>query len=303
MMRKKGPAGRILLAAIGIAAWVAQPAAAQQSGSAASGGSRRPERPSPARRSPVQQVIASPSPEPAASPSPSPSPEPSGTPAGSYSFTYGLSANDKPRDGGSQAGRAGFAFSVYVTRRLFLEIDNDNLLTQRVPAEPWVTGLGDTTGYLGVDALLEGTRRPAASLLYALKLPTASESKGLGSGEVDHMLLGVLAKTFGRTTVELDAGDYIAGRTGESGFDHFPFAAFVVTQEVSKSGNLHLELGGDFKTSKSDAKLYAFNYYEHKLPRGIRLRAGFRVGITSNSPRFGLYLALKRAGQLGKAKS
>jgi hypothetical protein len=280
-------------------------AVAQRPGSAANGGSVRPER-------------VPPKPAPASTPTPTPTPlgatgkptltrkgecDPEtviGTCPGTYSFGYGFTANAAPRHGGAQTEKAGFAFSVYVTRRISLEIDNDNVLSSvNAPAER-VTGFGDTSLYVGWDALLEAKGRPGISLVYGVKLPTASSRKGLGSGEVDHTLLGLVGKTLDKSYIEFDVGDYIAHESGAGGFDHFPFASAFLNQKLGsgKKYKLHFEVGGDFATSKSNADMYTLDYLETKLSDHFALRTGARFGLTPNVSRAGLYLALKVSGRL-----
>lgn len=280
-------------------------ATAQRSGSAARGGSVRPDRVQTEKPTGSRAGGLSP----AATPSPSPTPgecDPDtvvGTCPGTYSFTYGFNANASPRSGGAQTEKAGFAFAVYLTRRIFLELDNDNVVSSKASPDPRVTGFGDTTLYVGADALLEAKGRPGITVLYGIKAPTASSRKGLGSGEVDHTLLAAFSKTLGRenrTYLEFDIGDYIAGETNSSGFNHFPFAAGIVRRKLDrkKKYTLHFEIGGDFATKNSDADLYNLDYLETKLSDHVSLRTGGRFGLTTNVSRAGLYLALKFSGNL-----
>ena len=226
-----------------------------------------------------------------------------GTCPGTFSLSYGFSANASPRHGGPQTERAGFAFAVYVTRRVFLEIDNDNVVSVKSAPNPRVTGFGDTTFYVGADAVLEGKGRPGITVLYGLKAPTASETKGLGSGEVDHTLLAAFGKTLGsesRSYLEFDIGDYIARDSTTHNFDHFPFAAGIFERKLgaTKKYRWHTEVGGSFATSASNADMYTLNYLQTKLTDHVAIRTGARFGLTPNSPRAGIYLAVKFSGNL-----
>src|SRR6266702_4161445 len=49
--------------------------------------------------------------------------------------------------------KAGVAFAVYFTRRAFFEVDNDNVVSIKPASGDRVTGFGDTTIYVGADAL------------------------------------------------------------------------------------------------------------------------------------------------------
>jgi len=275
---------------------------AQRPGSAANGGRVTPDRVQPEKtKAGVAVATATPAPGEC---------DPDtvkGTCPGTYSFSYGFSANARPRQGGAQTEKAGVAFAVYFTRRAFFEVDNDNVVSIKPASGDRVTGFGDTTIYVGADALLESKSRPALTLLYGIKAPSASATKGIGSGEVDHTLIAAIGKTFrnGRTYFEFDGGDYIAGRANASGFDHFPFASAFLSQKLDHNNRykLHLEVGGDFATSKSNADMYSLNYLETRLSKKddktyVGLRTGARIGLTPNISRAGLYLALKVAGNL-----
>jgi len=271
-------------------------AVAQPGGSASSGGRVTPDRSTPERPAQTPALLGAGECDPATV---------IGTCPGTYSFGYGFTANDRPRHGGPQTLKAGLSFLVYFTRRTFFEIDQDNVVSIKPAIGNRVTGVGDTTLYVGADALLEGKGRPGISVLYGIKLPSASSTKGIGSGEVDHVLIAAIGKTFGRTYLEFDGGDYIAGRSNATGFDHLPFASAFVNHKLGNSGKykLHFEIGGDFATSVSNADMYSLNYLETRLSGKdartvVAFRAGAKFGLTPNVSRAGLYLSLKVGGNL-----
>ena len=77
-------------------------------------------------------------------------------------------------------------------------------------------GLGDTQ--FGVKVSLvderEGSRRPAAAVVFYVEAPTGSTRKQLGSGLVDYWLYGVLQKSLTkRTTGRLNGGVLFAGNS------------------------------------------------------------------------------------------
>lgn len=262
-----------------------------------------PDRVRPEKTIPRIGPLALPSPSPSASPEGCDPDTVVGTCPGTLTFTYGFTANASPRHGGAQSKKLGLAFAVYVTRRLFVEVDNDNMVSTKTARAPRVTGFGDTTVYAGYDALLEGPGRPSITLIYGIKASTASSAKGLGSGEMDHTILSAIGKTFGfqnRSYAEFDVGDYIAGRSSANGFDHFPFAAGIFERKLDdkKRYKLHMEVGGDFATSESNAGMYSLNYLQTTLSPNLAIRTGVRIGLTPNVSRAGLYVALKFSGRI-----
>ena len=299
------------------------PALAQRAGgggTSARGGSSRIERSQPAK------TAASPSP----SPSPTPNPailslpttlksnkkqecdpaEVKGTCPGTYTFIYGFTGNRHPRGGGASSLGAGFAFITYFTKRLFLEVDNDNVTSVKDFQTKRQSGFGDTTLYLGADIFLESKRRPLITVQYGVKIPTASAAKGLGTGKIDHKITGAFSKNFGgeiadgikREYFEFDVGNLFAGRANSGKFDNLPFAAAIFKHKLNERNTFHFELGGNFRTGTYAGDAYNLDYLETKLTKCaddcVSLRVGGRFGITSNSPQAGLYLALKFEGNL-----
>ena len=247
---------------------------------------------------------------------PTPTPDPSPTPPfcdpdkagpcpGTYSFAYAFNAKARPRQsaGTNETETAGFSFFVYATRRIFFEIDNDNVVSQKGQNTDRVTGVGDTTLIAGGDLLRENESQPSLSVLYGIKLPTASQTKGLGSGEIDHLLLGSIYKTFGldsRYTLGLDTGVYFAGKGNGNGFYKIPIATGSFERVLDCPGKytLHAEIGGNFRTEDVKAEIYNLNYLKIKLSDKVQWRLGGRVGLTPNSPRIGFYTAVRFSGNL-----
>jgi hypothetical protein len=289
------PGWRVVLF-VAVLGGAAASAAAQPSDRAASGGSIRPERvlPRPGRAGPRVGGL----PAPAGAPALCDPDTVVGTCPGTYTFNYGFTAAATPRDGGAETEKAGFAALIYVTRRVFIEVDNDNVISSRPDDADRETGFGDTTVYAGVDAFLEGQGRPGVSFLYGLKIPTASSDKGLGTGMVDHTLLVAVMKTFGRSQVELDVGDYMAGRQDAGGLDHFPFVTGLLFQTLGSDDRykLRLEVGGDLPTGHSDAAFYSLAQLQVGVTKHLSFRVGGRFGLTSNVSRAGLYVGIKVAG-------
>jgi hypothetical protein len=253
-----------------------------------------------------EEAEACPSPTPDPSP-PEPfcDPEKGGTCPGTYVFTYAFNAKARPRHsaGTAETETAGFAFFVYATRRIFFEIDNDNVVSQKVQNADRVTGVGDTTLIGGGDLLLENESQPNVSVLYGIMLPSASQTKGLGSGEIDHLLLGSVSKSFGldaRNSLGLDTGVYFAGKGNDNGFYKIPIAtgSFERVLDCSRKYIFHAEIGGSFRTEDIKAEIYNLNYLKINLSDRVQWRIGGRVGLTPNSPRVGFFTAIRFDGNL-----
>jgi hypothetical protein len=67
-------------------------------------------------------------------------------------------------------------------------------------------GWGDVTAYLKYRIWGEGENYPAFSLKPQVKIPTADENKGLGSGKADYGLTAVFSKSFTGLNLHFNAG-------------------------------------------------------------------------------------------------
>ena len=90
---------------------------------------------------------------------------------------------------------------------------------QRVAGSSSVQGGGDN--WLGAQFRLyhQSPRVPTLSFRYEAKVPTASVTKDLGSGAVDHSLTFLASKDIGKYHFDFNSGYLLAGRTGSSGYD------------------------------------------------------------------------------------
>lgn len=299
----------------------AAPALAQRGGTGARGGSPRPEKTQPdmIERETTPSVpavgirsVTTNKTKPSPSPTPDPEPEPTpfcdtskpGTCPGTFSFSYGFTAGARPRHsaGTSQRAVGGFAFSTYVTRRVFVELDNDNFVSRKPDTGPRTTGIGDTVLIVGGDPLLEkeGSSRPAIYALYGVKIPTASSTKGIGSGQVDHFVAAAVNRTLGRSYLELNFTEYFSGKPDSGRFDETSSLAGVFQRTVGRKGKakLHFEVGGTFATQASNAEMYTLDYVQFAVSERAAIRIGGKFGLTPNVSRAGLYIALKLNGNL-----
>lgn len=224
-----------------------------------------------------------------------------GTCPGTFSLVYTFTARARPRQGDNPTDLRGLglAFNVYVTPRLFLELDQDHVLSQRAAEQVRATGVGDTTLIVGGDVLLEKPRspRPGLALLYGLKLPTASARTELGSGHVDHQVALNLHKTFAHDYLEFDAGLILARTPNSENMRVATLGAGVLSGLVQHSLNarhlLHFQLDATLPGHGYKGDLAALSFWQVRLNERIALRVGALTGLTSNTPRVGAYVALQ----------
>jgi hypothetical protein len=127
----------------------------------------------------------------------------------------------------------------------FIKIFND-----RTSVLGNVTGIGDTQFAVKVRVLheREGSKLPAATVVFIAEAPTGSTRKQLGSGLSDYSLYGVLQKSFTkRTTGRLNGGILFAGNesTGLIGIGDTRGQVFTANGSLTRTFTPRLRLGAE----------------------------------------------------------
>lgn len=179
-----------------------------------------------------------------------------------------------------------------VNKRLLLELDTDSPFSQTDRFNNTETGAGDTE--IGVQGVLqkENKTRPGMALAYYLKIPTASESKGLGSGRYDHTFIGLFSKTFGRTTVDFNAFYLLNGRTSRGGYESSGQAALGISQDVTRRFSLQEEISGHSRSDQDKGEMFMLGAAAYKINRRLVVDGGMRFGLTPDTPRAGVFAGI-----------
>ena len=136
---------------------------------------------------------------------------------GVLQLEIGYDANFKARDSYHDQQDVPMALRFAVSKRLVIELDTDSPYALKDPGGLRETGAGDTQ--LGIQAVIQKESRthPGLAFAYYIKLPTADENKGLGTGRVDHNFIGLVSKTIKKTTIDFNAIYLLAGNTSDRG--------------------------------------------------------------------------------------
>jgi Putative MetA-pathway of phenol degradation len=134
-----------------------------------------------------------------------------------------------------------FTLRFAASRRILLEFDLDAYISQTPADGMRVSSVGDLQ--FGIQSVLrhENDNGPGIAVAYFIKAPTASSSKGLGTGQVDHSFLFLTSKTLGRVGLDFNAVYLLAGRTSDAGHSSSGQAAFAASYGLTK----HLALQGE----------------------------------------------------------
>jgi hypothetical protein len=101
-------------------------------------------------------------------------------------------------------------------------------------------GFGDTWAGIKYRLLVQGKVRPSLGVFYQAKIPSASESLGLGSGKVDHALAFLLSKDVWRIHFDFNVIPTFVGRP-IGGVDHTVGLALATWIPVARKLTLVVE--------------------------------------------------------------
>lgn len=178
-------------------------------------------------------------------------------------------------------------------KRLLLHADVDAVTSETDAAtRERATGVGDTrVGFQVVAAEAEGGH-PALAFAYYVKLPTADESKGLGTGRFDHKVVGLLSWKAGETDVDFNAAYLLVGKEGEPGWEHGGQGALSVSHDFKNHFGVEAELSGQSHDDVQPRGLFALGALSYKAGPRLVFDAGARFGLNPEAPRFGLFAGL-----------
>ncbi|MDQ1559958.1 MAG: hypothetical protein QOD32_3018 [Pyrinomonadaceae bacterium] len=217
---------------------------------------------------------------------------------------YGYDADFRGRELRTEQ-TAPLALRFAASSRLLLELDLDTFKSETDEAtRERETGVGDTRVGLQVVALKDTTQHPALAFAYYVKLPTASEEKGLGTGRYDHALVFLLSKKVGRFDLDFNGAYLNHGREDGEGRESGGQAAFAFSREFENNFGFAGEFSGQSLDEAQPRGVYALAAATYKVNRRLQLDGGMRFGLTPDAPRAGVFagMTIGVADFFGKGK-
>jgi hypothetical protein len=224
--------------------------------------------------------------------------------AGVLQVEYGYDANFRSRELHTEQS-APLALRFAATSRLLLELDLDTFKSETGEAtRVRETGIGDTQLGIQVVALKDTAAHPALAFAYYVKLPTASEAKGLGTGRYDHKLVFLLSKKVGQMDFDFNGAYLNFGREDGAGRESGGQAAFSLSREFENNFGLEGELSGQSLDEAQPRGVYALTALTYKVNRRLQLDGGVRFGLTSDAPHTAVFagMTIGVADFFGKGK-
>jgi hypothetical protein len=209
---------------------------------------------------------------------------------GVLQLEFGFNSNFHAAGGVSQEDFP-MALRFAASRRILLELDLDNPISQKAMGLR-ATGSGDTQ--LGIQAVIhhEKESAPGIAIAYYIKLPTASSTRGLGSGRIDHNFVGLISKKFGGTTVDFNASCLLAGRTMESGHAFSGQGALAASRSITSRWGIQGEISGFSRNDAQSGGMFGLGAFTYQVHRRLVFDGGARAGLTNDAPRFGFFAGM-----------
>jgi len=146
-------------------------------------------------------------------------------------------------------------------------------------------GFGDN--WLGPQIRLyrQTKKVPTLALGYAVKIPSASQENGLGSGRVDHSFTFLASKDIAGLHFDFNASHFWIGRETESGFDQNDQLNLALSRSIRGSLGFTVEFYGDTELNQNTrgfaSSLWALTYNVN--PRFV-IDSGFEDGLSPGGP-------------------
>ena len=208
--------------------------------------------------------------------------------AGVLQLEYGYDGNFRAKEFRSQQ-TAPLTLRFAAAERLLLHVDLDVVKSEADEQGAVTNGVGDTRLGFQAVALKETARHPALAFAYFVKLPSASEEKGLGTGRVDHRVVALLSKKFGQTDMDLNFAYLNVGREDSPRRASGGQAAVSFSREFENDFGVEGELAGQSLDDLQPRGLFALGALTYKVNRRLRLDAGMRFGLNPEAPRVGAF--------------
>jgi hypothetical protein len=184
------------------------------------------------------------------------------------------------------------ALRFAASSRVLVELDLDAVKSETDETGLRMTGIGDTRLGIQVVALKDTKEHPALAFAYYIKLPSADEGKGLGTGRIDHKVMMLLSKKFGQTDMDINVAYLNVGREDSSRRASGGQGAISFAYEFKNNLGVEGELSGESVDDVQPRGIFALGALTYKVNRRLRLDGGMRFGLNPEAPRTGVFAGM-----------
>ncbi len=149
-----------------------------------------------------------------------------------------------------------------------------------------VDGIGDVEFTTKYTLVKETEDHPAFAMSFGVKSETGDETKGLGTGEIDYSINGILTKKINKITTHLNCGYTFVGEPDGEDVDDLMSYAVAVEYPLGEKLNILGEIAGetDFNGNFDNNACSGLFGINHCLNEDIVIDYGFGFGISDASP-------------------
>jgi hypothetical protein len=234
---------------------------------------------------------------------------------GDFSFSYGYESNLRPRheEEGSNSQKLKASLKIMLSQNVYFRVANTNLVSKQRADGTRINGIGATSLAFGADLVNEDNtgikKHPAVSVEYFVVLPTASKALNSFRG-TDHSVTVAITKSVGpseiingsverRNHFEIDLGGYFAQKE-IGGYAKTPEMTLAYERPLDSLANqkyvYRAELYMSAPTKDSLSEIFILNQLGITLTSTSAFTAGFRTGLTPNSPRLAFFGSIRFKG-------
>jgi hypothetical protein len=150
------------------------------------------------------------------------------------------------------------------------------------------SGLGDIVLGTTYSALQFNDQKLYLDLGFKVKVPTASESKGLGTGKTDYTITADLYKTLDRLTLLGTVGYKVLGDPSGVNLYNVWFSTVGAVYKIDDKNNVGATLDLRQATTANNTGLREYTiFYSHKFDQRYKLQTYMVAGDTTSSVDFG----------------
>jgi hypothetical protein len=152
------------------------------------------------------------------------------------------------------------------------------------------SGFGDNWFGPQVRLYKQTHRVPSIAVSYAVKIPSASAARGLGSGRVDHQVTLLFSKDVLGVHFDLNASEFFVGRAGATGFD--PTSQFNIAFGHALYKNLQIQgefYGNTRLNNITPGLISGLSALVWNITPRLEIDGGVDSGITSGAPRLRVF--------------
>ncbi len=153
------------------------------------------------------------------------------------------------------------------------------------------TGIGDTLVDLAYRVLEETEITPELSIHTGLKIPTADEDKGLGTGQLDYQAGVEVSKEFSGWSADSGIDYTVLGEPDEYDLENYISGYVEVATMITPTLEFALDFSGAQASSEeSDAELALGMEFRYDLQGAGTFSAGLGKGLADGSPDYSMVI-------------